>query len=305
MDLHPIEIVGRHPGPKILILAGIHGDEYEPIAAVRRLAGQIDREQLTGKVTLVPIANHSAYLRHSRVGTDQLDLARTFPGSADGTPTQQVAHAITGLIQQSDLMIDLHTGGLAMEISPLVGYMLVSDPSTLQKQRQMATAFGLPIVWGTTASLPGRSLSAARDANVPAIYAEWGGGGGCQAAGVAAYTAGCLQVMAQCEMLPSPAAAAPVDRCVIEDDRDTSGHLQLNYPAPHAGFYEPTLPLDSTVRPGDELGRLHDPFTSHTTTIYSTQTGRLFTRRVLPPVEAGDCLAVILEDPAETGTTNE
>ncbi len=305
MDLKQIEIVGRHSGPRLLILAGVHGDEYEPIAAVRRLADQIDREDLNGSVTLVPIANQPAYRRHSRIGADKLDLARTFPGSPNGTPTEQIAHAITKLIQQSDLMIDLHTGGLAMEISPLVGYMLVSDPATLQKQRQMATAFGLPIVWGTSAKLEGRSLSAARDANVPTIYAEWGGGGGCQADGVAAYTTGCLQVMAECKMTSASAAAAPVDRFVTEDDRDTSGHLQLNYPAPHGGFYEPTLVLDTDVRPGDELGRLFDPFTSQATSIRSTQTGRLITRRVLPPVEAGDCLAVILEDPAETGASNE
>lgn len=41
----------------------------------------------------------------------------------------------------------------------------------------MARAFGLPLIWGTDPTLPGRSLSVARDANVPAIYAEYLGGG--------------------------------------------------------------------------------------------------------------------------------
>ena len=41
----------------------------------------------------------------------------------------------------------------------------------------MARAFNLPLIWGTDASLEGRSLSVARDAAVPAIYAEYLGGG--------------------------------------------------------------------------------------------------------------------------------
>ena len=52
--------------------------------------------------------------------------------------------------------------------------------------------------WGSSAfsaswarrAVDGRSLSVARDARVPAIYAEWGGGGRCNPSGVAAYVEG-------------------------------------------------------------------------------------------------------------------
>lgn len=305
MHVQRIDIAGQAPGPRLLILAGIHGDEYEPIAAVRRLAQRIDGQRLCGNVTLVPVANHPAYLQRSRTGTDRLDLARTFPGRRDGQPTEQIAHALTDLIAEADYLIDLHTGGLAMQISPLVGYMLVSDSATRQAQRVMANAFGLPIVWGTSAALQGRSLSAARDANVPAIYAEWGGGGGCHPDGVDAYVQGCLQVMGTLQMTSDPLNIPQIDRLMVEDNRDTSGHLQINYPAPCAGFYEPAVALDALVVPGDTLGHLYDPLTFHSTEILSTQRGRLITQRVLPAVEAGDCLAVILEQNAMTGTVDE
>ncbi|EAQ78363.1 succinylglutamate desuccinylase/aspartoacylase family protein [Blastopirellula marina] len=305
MNLQPLEIAGAIHGPHLLILAGVHGDEYEPIAAVRRLAETIDSRQLRGTVTLVPIANHPAFASRSRTGSDHLDLARTFPGFRHGKPTEQIAFAINELIEEADFLIDLHTGGLTMEISPLVGYMLVSDAATLEAQRQMAAAFGLPIVWGTSARLEGRSLSAARDANVPAIYAEWGGGGGCNPDGVAAYIQGCKQVMGALKMIADLPAAADVDRYVIEDDRDASGHLQINYPAPIAGYYEASAALDAMIVPGDELGRIYDPQTLDPTPICATQRGRLITRRVLPAVDVGDCLAVILEDPADKGSFDE
>ncbi|MCC9605552.1 succinylglutamate desuccinylase/aspartoacylase family protein [Blastopirellula sp. JC732] len=301
MNPYRIEIVGATAGPHLLIMAGVHGDEYEPIVAVRRLAALIDRDQLHGKVTLVPIANQPAFVGRSRTGPDGLDLARTFPGSRDGTPTEQIAFAVNQLIEAADYLIDLHTGGLALEISPLVGYMLVSNEATLETQRRMAHAFGLPIVWGTSSRLDGRSLSAARDANVPAIYAEWGGGAGCRAAGVDDYVKGCLCVMAELNMIP-PQEPVEIDRCVIEDQREASGHLQINYPAPVAGYYETTAPLDAMVSPGDELGRIYDIQSNESTSICSTQQGRLITRRVLPAVNDGDCLAVILELPDDKET---
>ena len=54
-----------------------------------------------------------------------------------------------------------------LAVLPLVGYGLHGDESVLEGQRQMARAFNLPVVWGTDASLEGRSLSVARDANPP------------------------------------------------------------------------------------------------------------------------------------------
>ncbi|MBA2117659.1 succinylglutamate desuccinylase/aspartoacylase family protein [Bremerella alba] len=296
MTVPRITIQGNQDGPTLLIIAGIHGDEYESIEAVHRLAEMVDQSALVGKVVLVPIANRPAFSRQSRIGDDALDLARTFPGHAEGTSTQQIAFELTRLIEEADFLIDLHTGGQALEIAPLVGYMLVADQTVLDRQRRMAQAFGLPIIWGTTPQLEGRSLSAARDAGVTAIYAEWGGGGGCQQAGVEAYIAGCLRVLAAIEMLPGHVESQEERPFVVEDDREQSGHLQRNYPSPHAGLYRALIDLQASVLPGDELGYLLDVDTLQKTVIRSSQSGQLITRRILPAVNPGDCLAVILEN---------
>jgi predicted deacylase len=128
------------------------------------------------------------------VAEDDKDLARTCPGRDDGSVTEQIAAALTHLIRSADFYIDLHTAGSLYEILPLAGYVLHAKPHVLDWQRKMARAFNLPIVWGTSPRLEGRSLSVARDANVPAIYVEQGGGGRCDRSGVEACVEGCLNV---------------------------------------------------------------------------------------------------------------
>jgi len=150
------------------------------------------------------------------------------------------------------------------------------------------------VVWGTTASLDGRSLSVARDARVPAIYAEWGGGGRCNPSGVAAYVEGCLGVMAAEGMLDRPPRPSVVEH-VVEDDRPGSGHLQVCHPSPMAGLFEPAVRLGQNVRVGDAIGQVSDALGDRSATIESTKEGIVLCLRSLAHVSEGDSLAVVLE----------
>ncbi|WP_437223655.1 succinylglutamate desuccinylase/aspartoacylase family protein [Planctomicrobium sp. SH661] len=297
MTIFSQTIAGNQTGPRLLILAGVHGDEFEPMAAVRKLATLIDPQRLRGQVTLVPIVNLPAFRNARRTGPDELDLARTMPGRSDGSITEQIAAATTVLIRQNDFLIDLHTGGVAMEISPLAGYMLHDDERVLTQQRKMAHAFNLPIIWGTSSKLNGRTLSVARDCNIPAIYAEWGGGSGCDARGVQDYVDGCLNVMHALQMWEQPTPSNRV-RYVVEDAREQSGVLQINSPAPQAGFFEPACNLNDHLRAGDLLGRIHSMCEEPSVEIRAEHSGLVILLRAIPSVMPGDCLATILEAPA-------
>jgi predicted deacylase len=298
MQLRHQTILGSGDRPHLLITGGVHGDEFEPAAAIRRLGEVLDPTRLRGKVTLVPVVNEPAFSRGSRTAEDGLDLARTCPGRPDGSITERIAHALSRLIRSADLYVDLHSGGNALEILPLVGYVLHHDRAILEKQRRVARAFNLPIVWGTTASLDGRSLSVARDAGVPAVYAEWGGAGRCDPEGVAAYVDGCLDVMAVEGMLDRPRRPSVVKH-VVEDDRPQSGHMQVCYPSPMSGLFEPALKLGDKVVAGDTIGRVIDCVEQQSASIASTQEGIILCLRVFAHVDQGDSLAVVLElDPS-------
>jgi predicted deacylase len=293
MTLNSKIITGTQSGPHLLITAGVHGDEYEPMAVVRLLMRLIDPHQLRGKVTLVPCVNEAAFRRAARVADDGLDLARVCPGDPGGSITHQTAHWLSELIRSADFYIDMHTGGSGLRLYPLAGYMLHTNQRVLAAQRQMARAFDLPIIWGTHPGANGRSLSVARDANIPAIYTETGGGGWCEDAHVDMCVRGCLNVMTELKMLPGGCAASAIQH-IVEDPRDNSGYLQIQHPAPVEGFFEPAVSLGQKVSRGDSIGAITDVLGDHREAVTATEDGIVLMLRWTRRVNAGDALAAIL-----------
>lgn len=300
MEIARRQLIGlAGKGPRLLVTAGVHGDEFEPMAAVRQLMRTLEPRDLQGELVLAPVVNEPAFARGRRTAEDGLDLARSCPGRAEGSITERIAEALSRLIRTADFYIDLHTGGTALVIVPLAGYMLHADARVLEAQRRMARAFDFPLVWGTSARLEGRSLSVARDANVPAIYVEHGGGGTCDPAKVKHLVDGCLNVMAELGMIDARVLAleAPESRVrhVVEDDRADSGHLQINHPAPADGFFEPAVELGQKVSGGQLLGQVVDVLGDAAVPVQATHSGIVAVLRSLRSVRRGDALATIVE----------
>lgn len=293
-------ITGRRDGPHLLILGGVHGDEYEPVLVARELARMIAPDQLAGRLTIAPCVNEPAMAANARCGPDGLDLARTCPGDANGSITQQIAHAVSQLIHSADYLIDMHTGGRALFMAELSGYMLHQDKSVREKQQQMAEAFGAPIIWATSDALNGRTLSVARDANVPAIYVEFGGGSGVNAEVMTTYRNGCRGVMAALEMLEDAPPPKRIKHRII-DPRNGSGVLQVQHPAPSAGIFVPSAILGTPIRTGESIGVVTEIATDREHEIAAADDGVLVALRVLPSVQTGDALgAVAVHHPGET-----
>lgn len=98
------------------------------MAAVRRLIALLENNApavsgFRGRVTLIPVVNEAAFLRGHCCADDGLELARTCPGRADGSVTEQTAWALSESIRSADYYIDLHTGGTGLSVYPLTGYM--------------------------------------------------------------------------------------------------------------------------------------------------------------------------------------
>lgn len=305
--IHHID--GQSPGPRLLITAGVHGDEYLSIAAVqdlvRRFAGDPPRARLQrGSLDLIPVVNRSAYCLRSRCGEDQLDLARICPGRADGNLSERVAFAISQQIKAADYYIDLHTGGTELSVHPLAGYVLHKHATILDRQRQMARAFQLPLVWGTSPELPGRTLSVARDAAVPAIYVEYLGAhremrelvSNAMRGDESSHplVSGCLNVMRSLHMLEEPESTA-IQPEVIEDSRPQSGHMQVANPSPVSGFLKIKVDLGQRVSPGDLLAEITADVDRSVYPVRSQQSGTVVVLRDMLTVRKDDSIAVIAE----------
>ncbi|MEZ6045440.1 MAG: succinylglutamate desuccinylase/aspartoacylase family protein [Planctomycetaceae bacterium] len=81
-----IEINGSSTGPHLLIIGGVHGDEFEPMVCLHELIRFLNsrQQQIQGKITIIPIVNEAAFEHENRVAPDGKDLARTCPRECNG-----------------------------------------------------------------------------------------------------------------------------------------------------------------------------------------------------------------------------
>lgn len=287
------EITAKTAGPHVLIIGGVHGDEFEPMLALLNLNKALPRVLKKGKVTVLPLANRSAFTLGQRCSMDKKDLARTLPGKKSGSHTQRLAHHVSELIKTADYLIDLHTGGSLFSISPLCGYMLHPNKNVLAQQQAMALAFGMPVIWGTDARAQGRTLSVARDLNIPAIYAEYGGGLAIAKETITQYEKACLNVLDHLG-LTKIGKRKKTDPIWIEDYTPGEGHLQSKMPSPANGIFVPEVSVGQNIRKGNLVGYVIDPEGHNKTEIKAPQSGLLFMLRISAKVAAGDSLGGVL-----------
>lgn len=120
------------PGPAVLIVGGIHGDE--PAGA--RAAGQIRNWQVTkGRLIVLPAANRPGLHKGTRstpgAPEEEKNLNRNFPNDAGDQPRGDMASAIWRLVedQQPDWLVDLHEGVDFHQRSKSVGGSIIRYPS--------------------------------------------------------------------------------------------------------------------------------------------------------------------------------
>ncbi len=288
-------IDSKSSGPQVLLTAGVHGDEYEPMIAAFGLGIVLSKVLIAGSITIVPIANTTAYDNASRFGIDGLDMARICPGDRRGSLTQIAANEISELIKKADYYIDMHTGGLAYDIYPLAGYMLHPNTEILKKQQEMAQAFNLPLVWGTDYRPEGRTLSVARDAKVPAIYLEYGGGTGIRNKVIQEYKAGVMNILSYLNMLKVPINnQVAKDKYWIEDSRQDSGYLQGKMPSPVDGIFVAEVKIGDKIKAGELFGGVIESHTGERVDLYADIDGLVFLLRTLVKVKPGDALGGIM-----------
>ena len=206
----PIAIArGQEPGPTVLVVAGVHGDEFEGPTAIEKYFDELDAKSLTGSVVALPAANPYAFdaqTRESGVPYDGLNLARQFPGNAEGTPTQRLADSLfrftTALLGPQDLFIDFHSGGTRYEFLSMVGYH-PTDDATEEASLAMARVFGIDRVWKVPPSPSSTRTfngTIAR-AGIPTLGMEMRGRGGLLAVDVDPLVAGLRNVLVAKGML--------------------------------------------------------------------------------------------------------
>ena len=100
-------------GRTVAIFGGTHGNEYESQVALTRLCADLDPDQLTGRVIIMPRLSEDACRHGTRAAVeDGVNMNRAFPGDPNGTLSYRIAHFVSSLIiPQAQVILDLHAGG--------------------------------------------------------------------------------------------------------------------------------------------------------------------------------------------------
>jgi len=288
----PIAVVANGKGPTVLLMGGNHGDEYEGQIALMKLLRTLHPATVTGRLIFLAAANFPAVMAGKRVSPlDGGNLNRCFPGNANGTPTEMIAHYIESvLLPQCQYCIDLHSGGSSLEYVAHAHARRPADVAIRADTLAAIRAFGAPY-GGLVRPLQGepRTMSAAAERHgVIYINVELGGGGTVSRRLVALAEAGLRRTLAHLGVLPRAASEASVDEC-----RGFTVEGAANYVyCMDDGLFEPFVDLCQDVLPGQAAGAIHFPDTPWRPEVPVTfeRGGIVLCRRFPGWARRGDCL---------------
>ena len=250
LDVPVVEITGSTDGPLLTVIAGVHGCEYAPMAAVRRWTRSLETRDLRGRVRAVPVLSLTSFRARSPfvIPEDGKNLNRCFPGSPAGTLAERLAYAtFTQLITGSDALIDAHAGDMVEALQP---FALYDAGPAEARAREMATAYGLGYVIrqeaGPDRAVGGTTSASAAEIGIPAIIAESGECGLVQQDAVDRHVRGLDRVLALLGIADDPAAGDAARPTYL------TRLLWLN--CDDAGWWEPAVRPGEAVAAGRTLG---------------------------------------------------
>ncbi len=247
------EATGARDGPRVCLLAGVHGCEYSSIAAVRQFMRELDVSTLTGSILAVPVVSPTSFTGRSPfvAPEDGRNLNRSFPGDPNGSFTEVLAHQVfSEFVAGSDVLIDLHGGDMVEALEP---FALYDDSPVRETAERLARAYGLRyVVCDTTEPLGGTTSAAAAAAGIAGVIAEAGGRGLLEAAEVARHVRGLGSMLRAAGALDGEPDAPPAGQCLVE--------RLLWLRASNAGWWQPAVAVGDTTVAGDRLGSVLDGF---------------------------------------------
>jgi hypothetical protein len=291
----PLTTIEGAPGFTLALIAGNHGYEYPPILALQKLRREIDPATLFGTVMMVHVANMPSFLGRTVYFSpvDGKNLNRCYPGSADGTVSERIAHAITTeVIERADCVLDLHCGDGNESLRPYVYQTVTGDEALNQSIERIALAFGIDhiVIDRSRPTDPARSIYCSNTAitrGKPAITVESGYLGCTDANCVDQIANGVRGVMRELGMLLD--GPPPLERPIYLDPVEV-----LTSPA--TGILYPQVERGDTVAKGQPLARVTDFFGTGIAEVRAPFAGEVLYIVATPPISEGQpvgCVAAV------------
>ena len=296
----PISILrGKEDGPVFTVVAGIHGFEYPPIIAAQRLLKEIDTEQLKGTLIVLPIANVASFFKRTPFinPQDQKNLNNVFPGKADGSVTEQIAHFITtNIIPVSDVFLDIHGGDACEDLIPFVCYYNnTGKPNQTALAKKLSENSGFeyvvsyPYTLSDTDPAKYTFKQAVQDGKT-ALSIECGKLGNVQEENVNLITKGVYNMLATMNMYSNGGSSHP---------NITYRNSQSYIRSGAKGIFYSELKAGDKVKKNEMVGYTTDEFGTVIEEYNASKDGIILYKLATPPINVGDtvmCISSYIEE---------
>lgn len=290
----PVCRVRNGTGPRVLLMAGNHGDEYEGELLLGRLFRRLDPARIRGELTILPMANAPAVMAaRRRSPLDDGNLNRAFPGDPAGTPTARLAHFLEHeLFPRHDVVFDIHSGGTSMAHLPTALIERQEAPDRMARALELMRALGMPYGFvATNGATAPTSMAAAARAGTIGISGEFGGGGTVTPDSMAHTARAIDSLLMAVGVTDNPLLGAPAVLPAPMRLLQLDSHRQAIY-ALRRGWFEPAVDVGAEVVAGDLAGWFHDltRLDIAEEELRFQESGIVISRRLHADSEAGDCL---------------
>ncbi|HSH91375.1 MAG TPA: succinylglutamate desuccinylase/aspartoacylase family protein [Ramlibacter sp.] len=238
------------PGPRLIVLGAVHGNETCGTRAIERLLPQLQSGEVriaAGQLTLIPVTNRLAYDNHRRTGDRNLN--RNLSPTTDPQENEdRIANELCPLLAANDALLDLHS--FHSPGAPFVMLGPDNNQGTLEPFGHAREEEALAVRLGVTRAVDGWLDTYAAGAGRRGGSAKYG-------MGTTEYmrTVGGYGLTLECGQHDDPTAPDVAYRAIL----NTLAHLRMiDAPAPQPQARMEMLRLVEVVDradPGDSLAR--------------------------------------------------
>ena len=266
---------GANPGKRVLFVAGVHGDELNPVRVVQTVLADLDPTRLSGSVLAI-IGPSRPGIEHvtrmwptSNLGLMQVNPNRTWlpPGPERETGNTVDRHSwliMNRVIKgNADVGIDFHTGGTGIDFA-LFAFVNHKDAEA----QVIARIFPIDQIL-LEPGFDGTLEYALVRGGIPAITLELGGPRGFEPAMIEAGVTGARNMLVHYKMIDAPMGPTSADRALFV------GNMLDDVFARASGFAEVLVKLNETVTKGQKIAVQRNDFGDIIAEYTAPSTGRV------------------------------
>jgi len=292
-----IIINGKKVGPKLFIGAAFHGDEANGIESIRRIANEINPNELSGTILAVPIQNPLAFRAGHRFAINQIvrspldcmpaDMHSMFPGNVDGNPFEMMVHRLySDVISKAEYAIDMHQPTIGGKYVPISFVSQSGKEDVVKRSEDLARAFGTAFLVKT------KKGGYAREGNmhvystvngIPSIMVELGEGGKLEQEYVRLGVDGVKNVLKHLKMIEGTPVSSK-QRIIRE---------MIEVRARKGGLLHVEADLGKEVSKGDLVANIVSPVGPVVESVRSPATGILLRKTTFPTIISGERIVVL------------